>query len=331
MSTTMSKTTSRSLPVSYDYVAVSSQETVASTIELLRNRRSDFQSKITYLYVVNGLKKLIGVLRVRDLLSEEPSRMIHDIMQKEVLRVDRTSSIEEVLKIFKTHSFHAIPVTDQESRLVGTIHETALRKYLNPQEMRRLHRWIGFNPEEVEGNDALQIVFKRLPWLLISVTSGLVCAYILGLFIGRIESIVALVLFVPIILGLAGSVGTQSAHITNRELECGNLSIKNSFRILIREFIAALALGGVAFLTAAFIALVWRKPPVEGIALGFSIVAVMAASGILGAILPVVFRILRIPSSFASGLFLLFICDTFALILYFTISLSLLNPTLEIG
>jgi magnesium transporter len=331
MSTAMSKMTSLDSLISDDYITVSDRGTVASTTELLRNRRNDFQNKFTYLYVVDEFKKLVGVLRVRDLLSEEPSRMIRDIMQKEVLRVGKTSSIEEVLKIFKTHSFQNIPVIDQESRLVGTIPETALRKYLNPQEMKYLHQWIGFNSEEVEGNDALQIVLKRLPWLLISVTSGLVCAYILGLFIGRIESIIALVLFVPIILGLAGSVGTQSAHITNRELERGNLSIKNSLQILIKEFVTALALGGIAFLTAAFIALVWRKPPVEGIALGFSIPAVMVASGILGTILPIVFRTLRIPSSFASGLFLLLICDIFALILYFAISLSLVSPTLEIG
>ena len=148
---------------------------------------------------------------------------------------------------------------------------------------------------------------------------------------GRVESIVALVLFVPIVLGLAGSVGAQSAQIAVRGLQEGNLSIARSLKVLGKEAAMGFVIASVASLLVFLIAALWRKSPEIGVALGLSIAAVMIGSGFLGMILPVVFRVFRLPSNRASGLFLLLICDIFALILYFIIALSFVSPTIELG
>jgi magnesium transporter len=175
------------------------------------------------------------------------------------------------------------------------------------------------------------MVLRRLPWLLISVTSGLVCAYILGLFIGRIESVIALILFVPIVLGIAGSVGTQSARMMTRGLNENRLSLIKIGKVMTKELIFGLALGTIAFLNSLLIALLWKKSPVEGIALGSSIIAITIISSLLGHFLPIVFRTLRLRSDAASGLFILLTCDMVALVLYFAISLALVNPGLELS
>ena len=271
-------------------------------------------------------------MKTRDLLTEESSKQIARIMQSSVVHVLKSSSLEEVLQIFKTYSFFALPVTDDSERLVGIIPVERVQKYLGPTTVRpSFYQFAGLSREEVERKSIFEIILKRLPWLLLSVTSGLVCAYILGLFIGKVESVIALILFVPIILGLAGSIGTQSAAIINRRLGEGRLALAKLFQILVKEIAIGLSLGGIAFFVAALIAVLWRKSPAEGIALGVSIVVVVTSSGILGMILPFFFKVLRMDSKVASGLFLLLICDIFALILYFWISLSLVNPTLELG
>ena len=317
--------------ISKDYLAVSNWQTVAESIELLRLRKNDFQNKLSYIYVVENFGRLAGVLRIRDLLAEKPSRLIDDLMQKSVSSVTADSSLEELVRLFRAHSLLAIPVVDHEKRLVGVIGADQLKKFVQPSMGERFNRLMGFGHEEIEGRSPYEIVLKRLPWLLISVTSGLVCAYIVGIFIGKVESIIALILFVPVILGLAGSIGTQSAAVTKRHLSEGKFVLRDAFRILGRELSVAFMLGAVAFLWCAAIALVWRKPPVEAIALGISLVGALFGSGILGIILPIAFRVLKIPLNSASGLFLLLICDIFALIVYFVISLSLVSPTLEIG
>ena len=215
---------------------------------------------------------------------------------------------------------------------MGIIPSSHVQKFLGSTAPRlNFYQFANFSQEEVEGKGVLAIVVKRLPWLLLSVTSGLVCAYILGIFIGKVESIIALILFVPIILGLAGSVGTQSAAITNRGLREGRLVMTKLLQILAKEIAVGFAIGIAAFFSAAFIAVLWKKSPVEGIALGSSIVAGVTVSGVLGMILPIIFKVFRVNSNFASGLFLLLICDMVALILYFMISLSLVSPMIELG
>ena len=317
--------------ISNDYLAVSRDRTVGETVALLREHKDDFQSKFAYLYVTDEGNKLVGVLRTRDLLIEDSFTCIDHLMKSSVVRVFEKASLEEILKVFRTYSFFAIPVTDDLGHLLGVIPCEKVQKYLSPTSGFNFYRFTNFSREEVEGKSVREIVLKRIPWLLISVTSGLICAYILGIFIGNVESIVALVLFIPIILGLAGSVGTQSAAIVNRGFQEEKLAMTKLFQVLSKEIVVGLTIGGIAFLIASLIALFWKKSPVEGIALGSSIAAVMAMSGILGTILPIVFRALKINSSFASGLFILLICDSFALILYFIISLSLISPALELG
>lgn len=316
--------------ISGDYLSISEHETVGSTVERLREHKADFQDKFVYLYVIDEREKLVGVLRIRDLLIEDPRKPITGVMERLVVHILESASLEEVLKIFRAYSFFAFPVTDETHRLVGVIPRKRIQKFLSPV-LHDSNPFDDLNQEEIERKSVREIVLKRLPWLLISVTSGLVCAYILGIFIGKVESIVAFILFVPIVLGLAGSVSTQSARITVRGLREEKLAVLKLVQILGKQIAIGLVIGSIAFLLACFIALLWRKSPLESIALGLAIVGAVTASSILGIILPIVFQALRFPSDFASGLFLLFVCDIVALILYFMISFSLVNPMLELG
>jgi magnesium transporter len=316
--------------VSRDFLTASEWKTVGDITSQLKERKRDFQNKFAYIYVINEAQKLKGVLRVRDLLLEDEDARISAIMKREVFSVSEADPVKRVLQVFSDHSFLALPVTNREGHLIGVISSDQVQKLMTPEMKRRFSRSPG-TQEEVEGRHIHTMVLKRLPWLLISVTSGLICAYILGLFIGRIESVIALILFVPVILGIAGNVGTQSARIASRDLDEGRLSLLNAGKVTAKETIFGIILGGIAFLNSFLIALLWKKNPIEGIALGISIVLTTAISGFLGYFLSVVFRVFRIHSGAVSKLFILLICDIVALILYFVISLTLTNPGLELA
>ena len=306
--------------ISKDFIAISEDETVENAIAILRKQKTDSQSKLTYVYVINEKGQLTGVLQTRDLLLEDLSKKIQLIKKESVASVSDKSSLEQATDLFNSYPFLSAPIVDSHRRLIGIIQRKSFQPRLrHPGEQ-----------EEVEGSSVFKITLKRLPWLLISVTSGLVCSYILGIFIGKIESIVALILFVPIILGLAGNVGTQLAKVTTRGLEDAKLSVKKLLFILGKELLVGLMTGFYAFLLAATIALLWKRYPIEGIALGASIVAVSFVSGVIGIILPITFRTFKMSSNFAPRLFLLLICDIVALLVYFLISLSLVSPTLVI-
>ena len=312
--------------ISQDFLAVSNEETVNNTIEHLKSRRNDFQDKFAYVYVVDKKGKLLSVLQTRDLLMAEGSKEIASIMKSSAIFIGENSSFDDVVHFFCKHNFFAAPVVDKNSHLKGVISYKSIEPFLSEERKRE----ITGEKEEIEASSAVQFALKRLPWLSISITTGLICAYILGLFIGKIESVVALILFVPIIIGIAGNVGAQSAKITNRGLDEGKLSLQKIFRILWKEFFIGVVVGLCAFLLIALISILWRKFPLEGIALGLSIVFVSTTSGIFGVALPVMFRVLKIKSDFASNLLLLLICDTAALVVYFLISLSFVSPVLEL-
>ena len=316
--------------VSRDFLTVYEWKTVADITSQLKERKRDFQNKFAYIYVINEAQKLKGVLRVRDLLIEDETKRISAIMNREIFSISETASLDQAIRLFCAHSFLALPVTDREGQFVGVISSERFEKSMTPEMRRHFSRSAG-REEEVEGLHLQEMVLKRLPWLLISVTSGLICAYILGLFIGRIESVIALILFLPVVLGIAGNVGIQSARIASRDLDQSRLSLINAGKVIGKEVLFGIILGGIAFLNSFLIALLWKKSPVEGVALGISIVTITVVSGFLGHFLSVIFRIFRIQSSTTSRLFILFICDTVALILYFVISLTLTNPGLELA
>lgn len=327
MSRLLEPTPSLSSLISHDYIAVSQEETVGNTIEFLKNKVVDFQAKFAYVYVLDPKGKLAGVLQTRDLLMAKTDCHITSIMKEHIVCVEENAPFKEVVGLFRKHGFFAMPVVDKHQVLKGIISIDQIKK-VSKEGFNRLSTNV--ESEEIEGNSILEIVSKRLPWILISVTSGLMCSYILGIFVGKIDSIIALILFVPIILGSAGNVGTQLARFTIRGLEAAQLSVGKLMRILGKEMMIGAVIGFFSFLIAAMIAFFWKRSPVEGIALGISIPAVSVSSGILGIVLPVAFRVFRLHSNFASRLFLLLICDTLALVIYFAISLSFVSPMLEI-
>jgi len=214
-----------------------------------------------------------------------------------------------------------------QGKLVGVIPRTKAGISAFP---KFLYQVPAFSREEVEQRGLSEIVTRRLPWLCFTITTGLICAYLLGIFIGSIESVVALIFFLPVVLGLSGSIGSQSAGIVIRGLEEGKLSIVKLLRILAKELAIGAVLGGLSCVLVVLISLLWKKSAELAFVLGFSIFAGAGSSALIGMILPIALRTVKVKSSFASGLFLLLICDMVAAALYFAVSVSFLGAQIDL-
>ncbi len=310
-----------------EYFSITQEKTVGETIGELRKQGRQSDEHSAYFYVTDESRRLVGVLRMRDLLTSDPSVSLKQIMKWPVVSVSEAATKAEALRFFKSYSFFALPVVNSEGRLVGVVprKKTGLASLPN-----FFYQIPALSREEVEQRGLSEIIVRRLPWLCFTITTGLVCAYLLGIFIGSIESVVALIFFLPVVLGLAGGVGSQSAGIVIRGLEEGKLSVVKLFRILAKELSIGAILGTLSCLLVILISLLWKKSFGIAFALGFSIFAGAGASALIGMILPVVLRVVKIRSNFASGLFLLLICDMVAAALYFLISVSVLGAQIEL-
>ncbi|MBI4387917.1 MAG: magnesium transporter [Candidatus Omnitrophica bacterium] len=314
--------------ISKEFVSVPETLMVAEAIEFIRKKKYELGERFLYVYTVDGGGKLTGVLALRDLLFEKPEKFVRDIMFKNPVHLKASDSETMVETLFRKHAFLALPVVNEDDILVGVVTAVDLANMVRGESSRLLHRFAGMSGEEIEGKSIFKIVGRRLPWLLLSMASGLMCAYILGVFIEEIESMIALVLFIPIVLGVAGGVGVQSSMITVRGLQKGELKISEIGRVLAKEIAIGLLIGVISCVMITIIALLWQKNPILGFALGTSVVACVVASGILGVLLPLILQAFRINPAFASGLFVLVICDIFVMVIYFSLSFAIINPPL---
>lgn len=308
--------------ISSEYFSIAQEKTVGETIAELRKQGKESDEHSAYFYVTDESGRLVGVLRMRDLLTSDPSVSVKRIMKRPVVSISEITPKSEVLRFFKSYSFLALPVVNVQGRLVGVLH----RKKAGLSSLPNFFYQVpALSREEVEQRGLSEIIVRRLPWLCFTITTGLVSAYLLGIFIGPVESVVALIFFLPVVLGLSGSVGSQSAGIVIRGLEEEKLSIVKLLRVLVKELGIGAVLGGLSCFLVILISLLWKKSFGIAFALGFSIFAGAGASALIGMILPVVLRVVKIKSNFASGLFLLLICDMVAAAIYFLISISLLG------
>ena len=314
--------------ISSEFVSIPETASIAQAIERIRKKKDELREKFLYVYTVDERGKLAGVLQLRDLLFEESGKQVQSVARGNPVCLRITDSEEMVAVLFKKHPFLALPVVDESGILVGVVTAVDVADIVQVESSRLLHRFAGMSGEEIEGKSIFRIVGRRLPWLLLSMASGLMCAYILGVFIEEIESMIALVLFIPIVLGVAGGVGVQSSMITVRGLQEGKLKISEIGRVLAKEIAVGLLIGMISCAMITLIALLWQKNPILGVALGASVVACVVASGILGVLLPLVLQAFRINPAFASGLFVLVICDIFVMVIYFSISFAIINPPL---
>ena len=308
-----------------EFVSIPERMSVQDSIQVIRRKKSELRDKFLYVYTVNEAGKLSGVLSLRDLLLAEPAALAGKIAHADPVSLRSVDSEKTAVFLFKKHPFLALPVVDQEGKLAGVVRAADMADLVQVEQNRLIHHFAGMG-EEIEEKSISKIVMRRLPWLLLSMVSGLMCAYILGIFIEEIESMIALVLFIPIVLGVAGGVGVQSSVIALRSLSEGKFKLLEIGRVLAKEIAIGILIGLISCLVIVLIAFLWQKNPILGVALGASIIACVVASGILGFILPLLLKSLRLNPAYASGLFVLVICDIAVMIIYFTISFAIINP-----
>lgn len=308
-----------------EFLAVSDELTVEDTIKHFRTASLEKVSKPSYIYVIDSRGHLVGVVQMRDLLSHSPNVNVRDIMLKNVVKVHAEMDQEEAVRYFIRHRFLALPVVNNEQELVGIITADAMVDIAELEAEDDIAKIVGTGVDEITTHSIRRIVRLRLPWLAVSVLSGLTCAYILGWFERDMKSVIALALFIPIVLGLAESTGTQSATIVVRNMALGRAVFKDIKWLLQKEILVGVIVGLICGMLVGGAAALWQENTSLGAALAFSMSASIIIAGIVGSFLPFIFRILGFDPALSSGPIVLATCDIITLLIYFKISAFFLS------
>ncbi|MBP9864924.1 MAG: magnesium transporter [Candidatus Omnitrophica bacterium] len=295
--------------------------TVAEAVLHLQIIPKERKHKVLYIYVLDSAGRLEGVIQTRDLIFNTPETLIASVTRKPVVSVAASTPQKEVVRILQEGRYLALPVTAEDGRLTGIISADKLLKFVEQQADRDIAKIVGTDAEEMSADSSVpRIVRLRLPWLMVSIVSGLFCAFISGVFQNNVQTLAVLFLFVPVVLGLSESTGIQGATIVVRSLGLRAMSLKELRPLLVREVAVGVLIGVICGVIVGSVTWFWQGSWILGVAIACSMNVAIMVSAVIGLVLPVLFKTLRIDPALASGPLVLAICDIQTLFIYFNLA-----------
>jgi magnesium transporter len=304
-----------------DFYAIPLDATVEEAVSILRAAPD---KAVFYCYAVDAEGRLAGVVPVRRLVTATSGTRIRDITSRTAIALPADGDRSLLEDFFATYRFLAFPVIDADRRVLGVVQADAFSDQLMGEyEGRVRHDWLaslGVSEQE-EHARPLGIVRLRLPWVLFTVASGLLSAFIAGAFQHTVERRVALAFFVPVILLVSESVGMQTSAVTVSSLSSDRPSPLR--RLLGRELQAAAMLGVVCGLLVGGACLAWLRDARFAAVLGATMTLTVTTASALAVAVPGLFRRLRIDPALAAAPLTLAVTDNLTLLAYLTIATRL--------
>ncbi|MCC6743388.1 MAG: magnesium transporter, partial [Acidobacteria bacterium] len=283
-------------------LALPEQMTVGEATRALQERADQFEM-VFYLYVVDDRRHLVGVVSLRQLLLSPSSTPLRRIMADDVIRVRTDADQEEVAQMIARYNLLAVPVVDEENRLVGLITVDDAIDVLREEATEDIYALAGVAVEERIGGSPIRSIRLRLPWIYVNLLTATLSVTVIQLFEGTISEVVALATLMPIASGMGGNAATQALTVVVRGLAVGELVGTSNARVLAKELLVGFGLGIGAGLAGALIAALWFGNPVLGLLLGMALLANMIVAAVAGTAVPLVLKELGLDPATGSSVF----------------------------
>jgi magnesium transporter len=289
--------------------ALSEDITVGEAITELQGNRD--VEMVFYLYVVDERRHLVGVTSLRRLLLVSPETPLKRIMTTDLISARVDMDQEEVARLVASYNLLAIPVVDEENKLVGVITVDDIIDVIKDEATEDIYRLAGVAGDERAFTPAGESLRKRLPWLGVNLVTAFMAASVVALFEGTIERITALAVFMPIVAGMGGNAATQTLTVIVRGIALGELTWSNSRKALLKEAMVGMGNGVVLGLVAALVAWATRGNPVLGLVLCAAMIINMFVAATAGTLVPLGLRAANVDPALASSVFITTLTDVF--------------------
>ncbi len=282
--------------------------TVAETVTALREiTKAAF---VTYIFVVDGKARLIGVVTFRDLLFADEARPLGDVMLKDPFTLRPDMPLEEAWKAVVNRHFPVYPVSDAEGRLVGQVRGAALFEEQAVEISAQAGRMVGVTEEERLATPWPRSLKFRHPWLQLNLLTAFLAAAVVGAFQGTIDRLVILAMFLPVLAGQSGNTGCQALAVALRGLTLGELKSGRERALVMKEGLLGLLNGSLVGVSAAVgmyvVARGQHNPDalVLAVVVWAAMVGSCVISGVSGALIPLALRKAGADPATASSIFL---------------------------
>lgn len=304
-----------------EYLVYGDEQNVQDVRADLSQNGADYADyDVQYAYVISQTGALAGVLPMRDLLLSSNNTQLNSIMRANPHQLNVNALLPELEQFFDEHPFFGAPITDDNGRLVGIVLRAAVEKATGDQANKTYLESSGIiGGEELRSMKLWTRASRRLSWLSVNILLNIIAASIIAFYQDTLEAVIALAVFLPIISDMSGCSGNQAVAVSIRELTLGLIKPHEIFRVFFQEakiglingLILGALIGGVAYL--------WKANIYLGFVVGGALAINTLVAVLLGGLIPLVLRGMKMDPALASGPILTTVTDMcgFFFVLYF--------------
>ena len=306
-------------------VALRRQWSVAEALEYLRSL--DEIETIHYLYVVDRNEKLIGVVPIRNLILSQLGESVEDIMLRSVFSIEATADQEELAEFIARYDYVAIPVVDDQERLIGVVTVDDVMDALEEEVTEDIQRLGGSEPLDQPYFSAglRRVTGARIGWLMLLFLAAIMTGAVLQAFENELQTVIALGFFIPLVTGTGGNAGSQTVATIIRAITLGEVRLATLGKALIREVTVGLFLGLFMGSMGFGLAFLWGVGWQIALVVALTLPVVVMCATTIATVVPTLANRFNIDPTIISGPMISTIVDTAGLAIYFSLARLLID------
>lgn len=319
-----------------EFVDLKKNMTVADAFERIRNTGYDKETIYTC-YVVDNNRKLEGIVTAKTLLLSNEKAIIGDIMETSIIYANTLDDKEDIARMFDKYDFLAIPVVDKENRLVGIVTYDDAIDVIVEESTEDFSKMAAISPttESYFKTSVWNHAKNRIVWLLFLMLSATVTGVIIQKYENAFETIPLLVSFIPMLMGTGGNCGSQSSTMIIRGLALDEIKTNDMIKAIFKELRIALVVGFLlAIVNALRIIWMYNKSDevyayVLALVLGITLVAVVVLAKVIGCVLPIAAKKLKLDPAIMAAPLITTILDTCSVLIFFNVASGFMSQMLK--
>ena len=314
-----------------EYISLRRDMTVRQALDHIKAVGMDSETIYTC-YIKDFGRKLTGIISLRTLVVSDDDQPIEDLIREDIVSVNVYEDQEEVYEKFKRYGYLAIPVVDNEDRLVGIVTMDDILEVIEEETTEDIERMAGVvdsSSMEYLNMPVAQHVKNRLPWLFFLMLSYILTGAVLTHFENGLQAVICLVTYMPMLMGTGGNSGSQSATLVIRGISVGELNLRDAWRVLWKEFRVSFTIGlCLSAFTFVRVMIEQRNDPNQfliAVTVCVAMLAIVVIAKCIGGMLPMLAKKIGIDPALMASPMIASLTDMVSVTTYFTLAAIILG------
>ena len=303
-----------------EYVDLREEMTVGQAMAHIK--KTGIHKETIYTCYITERRKLVGIVSAKDLMTTDDDVPIKDLMETEIISVYTHADQEQVAQLFTKYDLLALPVIDQDGRMVGIVTFDDAMDVMVDEATEDITKMAAINPSEKTyfETSVLQHAKNRIPWLLILMFTSIITGTIITRYENAFAAIPLLVSFIPMLMDTGGNCGSQSATLIIRGIALDEIHFTDLFKVMFKEFRISLIVGAFLAVANGVRIFIQYHNPGLAVVIACSLMGTVIMAKLVGCILPLLAKKVNLDPAIMASPLITTLVDTFSILIYFNIA-----------